>query len=141
MNTAISVRSTTDLTYLLAHEMIHVLQANKYGLLNFSPIKHPPMWKLEGYPEYIARRETILHQDYDFIREIDRYVKLNSETQDIWLEVTENHFMPFYYYKGRLMVEYLIEIKGMTYDEILKDARSEEEIFDELIQWSNLKSR
>lgn len=137
LNQAKGPRSTVDLTYLLAHEIIHVLQANKYGLLNFSPIKHPPMWKLEGYPEYVARGEKLKHEDYDLKFEIDNYLQLEKESKDGWVEVVENHHMPFYYYKGRLMVEYLIKMKGMTYDEILDDNRSEEQIFTEMIEWKN----
>lgn len=45
-----------NLTDLLAHEMIHCLQANKYGIIKFNPFKHPELWKLEGYPEYISRK-------------------------------------------------------------------------------------
>lgn len=125
-----------NLTWLIAHEMIHVLQANKYGLLNFSPIKHPPMWKLEGYPEYIGRRNQLKSSDYNLEAEVKRYLKLRSKSSDIFIEVTKDHFMPFYYYKGRLMVEYLIDVKGMSYDQILKDETSEEEIFDELVNWT-----
>lgn len=125
-----------ELTYLLAHEMIHSLQANRYGLLNFSSIKHPPMWKLEGYPEYIARRNQLKDNDYRFKSEVQRYVKLMETSDDMFVEVAKGHFVPFYYYKGRLMVEYLMDIKGMTYDEILKDDASEEAIFSALLEWT-----
>jgi len=37
-----------NLTYLLAHEMIHCLQANNYGIMKFNPFRHPELWKLEG---------------------------------------------------------------------------------------------
>jgi len=136
LNEAKSSRSTLNLTILLAHEMIHVLQANKYGLLNFSPIKHPPMWKLEGYPEYIARRDQLNADDYSLKSEIQRYEELVEASSDMDVEVTEGHFMPFYYYKGRVMIEYLMDIKGMTYDEILKDDTSEESVYQEVLQWS-----
>ncbi|WKN40815.1 hypothetical protein [Tunicatimonas pelagia] len=127
-----------NLTYLLAHEMIHNLQANKYGLLNFSPLKHPPFWKLEGYPEYIARRNQLHANDYSLRSEIQRYVELMKASNNMFVEVTEGHFVPFYYYKGRLMVEYLMDIKGMTYDEILKDDTSEEVVFQEVLQWTKI---
>ncbi len=44
-----------DLTYLITHEMLHCLQANKYGKMKFNPFRHPEIWKLEGYPEYVCR--------------------------------------------------------------------------------------
>ena len=137
LNEARSQRSIVNLTYLLAHEMIHVLQANKYSLLNFSPIKHPPMWKLEGYPEYIARRNQLNSYDYSLRSEIQRYEELVEASSDMDVEVTEGHFMPFYYYKGRVMIEYLMDVKGMTYDEILKDNISEESVYQEVLQWAN----
>ncbi len=31
--------------------------------------------------------------------------------------------------------EYLMNIKGMTYDAILKDQRTEDEVFDEMVEW------
>lgn len=137
LNEARSSRSTVNLTYLLAHEMVHVLQADKYGLLNFSPIKHPPMWKLEGYPEYIARCAQLNADAYSLRSEIQRYKELVEASDDMNVEVTEGHFMPFYYYKGRVMIEYLMDVKGMTYDEILKDDTTEELVYQEVLQWAN----
>lgn len=136
-NIANSERSVVNLTVLLAHEMIHVLQADKYGLWNFGLVTEPPMWKLEGYPEYIARRDHLEREGYNLRKEIDRYIKLEKESKDGWIEVFDQHNMPSIYYKGRLMVEYLMDVQGMTYDQILNDLRTEEEIFDELLQWKN----
>jgi hypothetical protein len=130
-----SSRSNANLTEIIVHEMVHNLQGNKYGLLNFSPIKHPPMWKLEGYPEYISRRNLLKSGTYSLGFEIGRFVELEKNSKDGFVEVVKGHFMPTYYYKGRLMVEYLIDIKGLTYDEILKDKRTETEVFDELLNW------
>jgi hypothetical protein len=48
-----------NLTDLLAHEMTHCLQANKYGIIKFNPFKHPELWMLEGYPEYISRQREL----------------------------------------------------------------------------------
>ncbi len=132
--------SNANLTEIIVHEMVHNLQGNKYGLLNFSPIKHPPMWKLEGYPEYISRRNLIKSGDYSLRFEISRFVELEKNSKDGFVEVVKGHFMPNYYYKGRLMVEYLMDIKGFTYDEILKDKRSETEVFDELLNWVKVQN-
>lgn len=131
-------RSVVDLTELMAHEMVHILQANKYGLLNFSPLKHPPMWKLEGYPEYVARTNYLNSENYDLRKEIQRFVSADEDAKRETFEAVEGHFMPTYYFKGRIMVEYLMNIKGMTYDAILKDQRTEEEVFNEMVEWMNL---
>lgn len=135
-----SHRSTSNLTEIIVHEMVHNLQANKYGLINFSPVKHPPIWKLEGYPEYVSRRTMLKSDDYSLGFELDRYAALTENSNDGFIEVVKGHFMPTDYYKGRLMVEYLIDIKGMTYDDILKDKRTETEVFNELLHWAKVKN-
>jgi hypothetical protein len=45
--------------------------------------------------------------------------------------------VPNYYYKGRLMMEYLMDIKHLSYDQILKDTVSENTIFMEIIKWND----
>jgi hypothetical protein len=127
-----------NLTYLLTHEIVHVLQESKYGKLKFNPFKHPEYWKLEGYPEYIARRPQRLTADYDLVNELDRYIELESKLTDIWISITEGGCkVPKYYYKGRLMTEYLMDIKRLSYDKILTDTVSEDRIFAEMIKWKD----
>jgi hypothetical protein len=127
-----------SLTTLLAHEMIHCLQANKYGMLKFNPFSHPEMWKLEGYPEYIARQPKLKAEAYSLVHEIDRYLVLNNTAKDGWMSVDEGGCeAPAYYYKGRLMIEYLMDIKHLSYHQILEDETSAEDLFSEMIQWRN----
>src|SRR6266496_2436663 len=127
-----------NLTYLLAHEMIHCLQAKKYGIIKFNPFRHPEFWKLEGYPEYISRKPELSSKDYSLTSEIERYVNLENKAADIWIVAKEGGCeFPNYYYKGRLMIEYLIDIKHLSYDQILKDSVSEGTIFKEMINWKN----
>ncbi len=127
-----------NLTYLLAHEIVHVLQESKYGKIKFNPFKHPEYWKLEGYPEYVARRPVRLTKDYDLVKEIDRYIELESKSTDIWISIDEGGCKaPKYYYKGRLMTEYLMDIKHFTYDKILADTISEDRIYAEMINWKD----
>jgi len=125
-----------NLTYLLAHEMIHCLQANKYGLKKFNPFRHPEFWKLEGYPEYISRKPQLSSKDYSLTNEIERYINLENKATDIWISPENGGCeFPNYYYKGRLMIEYLMDIKHLSYDQILKDSVSEATIFNEMIKW------
>jgi len=122
--------------YLIAHEMTHCLQAHKYGILEFGPFKHPEMWKLEGYPEYIARQKFSSSTD-NLKKEIERFTDLKRKQTDIWILVEEGGCeAPDYYYKGMLMTEYLINVRHLTYDQLLKDTRSEEEIYSEMIEWA-----
>jgi hypothetical protein len=127
----------SSLTYLLAHEMIHCLQENKYGKLKFNPFQHPEYWKLEGYPEYISRQPKLTGKDYSLTSEIDRYVELDSNTTDIWIVIEDGACeAPKYYYKGRLMIEYLIDIKHFSYDKILNDTNSVDKVCAEMIKWN-----
>lgn len=126
-----------NLTYLIAHEMIHCLQANKYGVIKFNPFKHPEFWKLEGYPEYISKQNKI-GVDYSLINDIDRYIDLKTHAPTIWISSEEGGCeAPDYYYKGRLMMKYLIDIKHLSYDQILKDTISENTIYQEMVKWRN----
>jgi hypothetical protein len=127
-----------NLTYLLAHEMIHCLQAKKYGIMKFNPFRHPEFWKLEGYPEYISRKTQLSSKDYSLANEIERYINLKNKATDTWIPVEEGGCeFPDYYYKGRLMIEYLMGIKHMSYDQILKDSVSESAILKEMIKWKD----
>ena len=127
-----------NLTELIAHEMTHCLQANKYGLLKFNPFKHPEFWKLEGYPEYISKQKEFSSKDYSLTSDIERYVTLESKATGIWISSQEGGCeVPNYYYKGKLMMEYLIDVKHLSYDQILKDTVSESTVYQDMIHWKD----
>ena len=132
----------SNLTYLLAHEMIHCLQEHKYGKLKFNPFRHPEYWKLEGYPEYISKQPKLASKNYSLSREIDRYVELESQTTDIWITIEEGACeAPKYYYKGRLMIEYLMDIKHFSYNKILNDTIQVDRVYEEMIKWNEEAKR
>jgi hypothetical protein len=127
-----------NLTELIAHEMIHCLQANKYGVFKFNPFHHPEYWKLEGYPEYISKQKLLSAKDYSLTNDIDRYVNLESTAKDIWILEEEGKCeVPDYYYKGRLMIEYLVDVKHFSYEKILNDTVSEKTVYREMINWKD----
>jgi hypothetical protein len=125
-----------NFTELVAHEMTHCLQANKYGILKFNPFKHPELWKLEGYPEYVSKHADLSNKDYSLEKDIETFVRLKNTTNDIWIKEGDCE-VPDYYYKGKLMMKYLIDIKHLTYDQILKDTTSENIIYQEMIKWKD----
>jgi len=129
-----------SLAEVIAHEMIHCLQANRYGILKFNPFSHPDFWKLEGYPEYISKQKEISGSDYSLTGYIDRYVDLKGKAADMWISSEEGGCeVPDYYYKGKLMMEYLIDIRHLSYDQVLRDTASENRIYQEMIRWNNDK--
>ena len=94
------------------------------------------MWKLEGYPEYVARQKFSSSTD-NLKREIERFIEIKRKQTDIWILAEEGGCeAPEYYHKGMLMTEYLINVRHLTYDQLLKDTRSEEEIYSEMIEWA-----
>lgn len=127
-----------NLMELIAHEMTHCLQANKYGILKFNPFNHPELWKLEGYPEYISKQAELSSKNYSLAGDIHRYVNLESKATDIWILSDDGGCeVPNYYYKGRLMIEYLIDIKRLSYDQILEDTTSENTIYQDMLKWND----
>lgn len=128
----------TNLAELIAHEMLHCLQAEKYGLKKFNPYNHPPFWKLEGYPEYISKQSKWSAINYNLVSEIERYIALTDKSNSIWIvEEEKGCEAPHYYFKGRLMTEYLMNVRRWTYDRILKDTASEDAVFSEMIKWKD----
>jgi len=92
--------------------------------------------KLEGYPEYVSRRARLLDSDYNLANEIDRCIDLESKSSDICIAIDEGGCKaPKYYYKSRLMTEYLMDIKSFSYDMILSDTLSENIIYAEMLKW------
>lgn len=127
-----------NLAELIAHEMTHCLQANKYGILKFNPFNHPPLWKLEGYPEYISKQTELSNKDYSLTRDIDRYISIENHATDIWVLCEEGGCeVPNYYYKGRLMIEYLIGVRHLSYSRILNDSISENTTYQEMLNWKD----
>lgn len=126
-----------DLVYVLVHEMIHCLQQNKYGIRTFNPLKHPPMWKLEGYPEYMGRQIPLQNGSYDLRADIQLFLSLTQENPDPRqiLQTGPKASTPYIYYKGKLMTTYLIEMKGWSYDQILDPSVQEKAVFEEMMKW------
>ena len=124
-----------DLTHLIAHEMVHCLQAHKYGKIKFNPFWHPEMWKLEGYPEYISKQMNRKDND-DLVNEINNYTDLKSKSKDGWILTSDgNCSVPEIYFKSTLMMKYLIDVNHLSYDKILNDTVSENAIYADMIKW------
>lgn len=122
--------------YVIAHEMTHCLQTHKYGVLKFNPFHHPELWKLEGYPEYVARQKAS-HPIDSLKKDINRLLELKGKQTDIWVSVEEGGCdVPEVYYNGWLMTEYLINVRHLSYDQIIKDQHSEKEIYAEMVDWA-----
>jgi len=129
-----------SLEYVLAHEMTHCLQGHHLGKLKMNPLNHPPLWKMEGHAEYISRAHERESPEYSFGSDLNKFLKLSQHahsSHDI-LQISDHESTPYIYYKGKLMVQYLKECKGLSFDEIFKHEMVEDEVFEEILENYNL---
>lgn len=119
-----------NLIQLLAHEMTHCLQFDKLGLLKSNPVANIPIWKWEGYAEYISRQNT---SQKNLIKNIGRLQQANEHSWEIKFE--DNTIVPKEYYGYWTLVQYCLDIKKMTYEELLTNAVSEQSIRNEMMKW------
>ncbi len=117
---------------LLAHEMTHCLQFDKLGLLKSNPIAKIADWKWEGYPEYIARQEA---DEKDVSKDITRLLAVEQTNNNGWIQFSDGTGTVIQYYKYWLLVTYCIDIKRMTYTQLLKDTTSEKIVQKQMLNW------
>ena len=117
-----------NLEQLFVHELIHCLQQNEFGpWLNYSK------WKWEGYPEYVARKNP---DQVSLRQNIRRLEKAEVSDAKGWaVEFDDGTIAPRTYYRYWLMVQYCLEVKKMTYGDLLQDETDENEIWEEMMNW------
>ena len=138
---------SVNLRQIISHEVVHSLLNSKLGTWrNF----HAPIWKIEGYCDYIAAStSTFSGLSYNFQASVKRIL-----SQDLsWLKDDEGNFThimrsqkklynirneqgdnwPTCYYISRVLWEYLIDVKGLTFDEVMSPDVTDSETLAELI--------
>jgi hypothetical protein len=119
-----------NLVQLLAHEMTHCLQFHQLGLKHSNPVANIPAWKWEGYPEYVARQNS---QQQSLANNI---VRLQQTPQNTWaVSFEDGSIAPRAYYEYWLLVQYCMDVKNMTYQQLLADQTSEQDIQREMMEW------
>ena len=126
-----------NLTQLLAHEMTHCLQFEKLGFWGSKPISNIPNWKWEGYAEYVSRQNA---DQKDLKKNIDR---LQQTDKNIWeVKFEDNTITSREYYNYWSMVKYCLDVKKMSYQQLLTDETSEQSIKQEMMKWyQEIKSK
>lgn len=121
-----------NLTQLLAHEMIHCLQFDYLGLWKSNPIANIADWKWEGYAEYISR------QNPDQNNLSENIHRLITNDQSKWeINFADSTIAPRTYFDYWTLVQYCMDIKKMTYEQILADTTSEQAVRKEMMSWYN----
>ncbi|MFK8055933.1 MAG: hypothetical protein AB8F78_07435 [Saprospiraceae bacterium] len=124
-----------DLAYVLAHEFAHNLQFDaRLGYVVKSTLGKRN-WKLEGHADYIARRYK---NDGDLKARIAKLV-LEQQQDHLGLPVfdlPDGTKQIVSYYKYSLVVQYLMEEKGLTFDKLCDLKTGVDGAYAEMIEWS-----
>jgi len=125
-----------NLTKVLAHEFTHNLQSNansSYKIRTTFPGKIN--WKLEGHADYIAKE---FKNDGELKSKIEKYL-IDSKKGELRLLIIDNKDgtkQIHSYFKYALVFQYLVEEKKMKFDEICKLETDLDELFSQMIEWS-----
>ena len=107
-----------NLTSSLAHEMVHCLQGQHHGFVKNNIIKRPPIWKKEGYAEYVSQSAMRTAPGYSLSHALDRLLTHKSAERvpaPGWITLEDGFDRPLLYFRARLMVEYLLDIQKLQY--------------------------
>jgi hypothetical protein len=135
-----------NMTHILTHEVTHTLVAAKLGLANLPRL---PMWKSEGYPEYVAMVASRSQPGYSLRTSVARILAADLA----WLRNVQGEFEPMRYdcvgrsylkdenddswhtcyYLSRVLVEYLLDEKGLTFDQLMQPSVTESETLREML--------
>lgn len=130
-----------NLTVLLAHEFMHAVQHRydtKYYLsttLSFKPHQVNLNWKLEGHADYIARR---FKNDNNLLGKIAKYqAEENRDHVGVPVfELEDGTIQNLGYFKYAIVVQYLMEEKGLDFKQVCDLESGFEELYAEMIEWS-----
>ncbi len=125
-------RHKWNLTEMLAHAQVHCLEFKKYGLWKSNPVAKHPEWKWEGYPEYIARQNSQVKNLHESIQTLLQEERVNDTG---WMTLPDSTETITNYFKYRLLIQYCLEIKKMSFVQLLKDTAQEETVRLQMMSW------
>jgi uncharacterized protein YjaZ len=119
-----------NVTQLLAHEMTHCLQFDNLGLWKSKPIANIPNWKWEGYAEYVSRQRADQKNLFNNVK------RLAETDENKWeIKFADGTMSPRQYYDNWILIQYCMDVKKMTYKQILADTTNEKIIRQEMMDW------
>lgn len=122
----------SNLTEMLAHAQVHCLEFRKYGFWKSNPIAKYPEWKWEGYPEYIARQNSQVKNLQGSIKTLLQEERINNTG---WVTLPDSTEIITTYFKYRLLIQYCLEIKKISFVQLLKDTTQEETTRRQMMSW------
>ncbi|MCY7420197.1 MAG: hypothetical protein LH478_00405, partial [Chitinophagaceae bacterium] len=102
----------------------------KLGLGKSKPIANIPNWKWEGYAEYVSRQNT---DQKDLSKNIARFLATNKNNWAI--SFADTTIAPREYYDYWTLLQFCMDIKKMTYKQVLTDTASEQTVRQEMMKW------
>lgn len=125
-----------NLTWLLAHEFTHNLQYRAKRNYVIRSTMGSLNWKLEGHAEYIARKfkgDGLLKAKIaNFLLEEKKEFKGLPV-----FELEDGTYQILSYYKYALAIQYLMEEKGLDFEQICTYEIDLDVLFNEMIVWKN----
>ncbi|AWM34105.1 hypothetical protein [Hymenobacter nivis] len=122
-----------NLVQLLAHEATHCYQVRRLGFWHSNPVAHYPPWKWEGYAEYVARRGP----NYPPLRQqIQQLTQAEQATPHEWgITLADSTSTSREYVNYLILTTYCLDVKKMTYQQLLADTTSEQTIQRQMASW------
>lgn len=119
-----------SVVHVATHELMHGYITDAYGSFAARTL---PEWKTEGYCEhgvnqFVAPRDS----GYSIPERIDIYIDDSR-----WNLTAEAH-RPHYVWG--LMLEYLINVRGLNFKQVMADNISNENIYQEMMDWRKSSS-
>jgi hypothetical protein len=114
-----------SVVHVATHELMHQYLGDAYGEFASRSL---PTWKTEGYCEYgvnhfVAPRDS----GYTIPERIDIYL------DDSQWNLTASTHRPHYIWG--LMMEYLINVKGMSFEQVMADSVTKDRVYQEMMAW------
>jgi hypothetical protein len=116
--------------HIIAHEIGHQYMIDLIGRRVWRQLPH---WKQEGFPEYIANIAVI--RDDTLATLSQRTGVLNSDRA--WKAISGWNKRPWdrIHYEAELLVEFLLDVQGYTFDEIVADSVTRDETLAAMMAW------
>ncbi|MDA9774378.1 collagenase [Saprospiraceae bacterium] len=125
-----------NLTELLAHEFMHNLQHNQNPKYQILSTLGKANWILEGHAEYVSRE---FKNDGLLQNKIENYLS-EKDRKHIGIPVfklEDGTIQNLAYYKYALIVQYLIDVRGLDYKQLCELNSSQDSLFSAMLDWNN----
>ena len=139
-------RPRLNMTHILTHESGHMQVFNKLGLKTSMAL---PMWKAEGYPEYLAAHMIRTAPEYSLRSSVTRVLTANlagfrdahggfqslhyGQLGASFLKDENGDDWHTSYYLARVLVEYSLDVKGMSFEQLADPGVRDTDMMRELL--------